>query len=159
MKWKFALLASALAVAGMVAVASAQGPQGPPYGRGGGWGPHGKWGRHWDPGTVVTLTGSVTSITKITPYSGMSHGVHVELRTEEETISIHLGPAWYLENQDLTLKKGDKISVRGSRITYSGKPAVIAAEVHRGSDTLQLRDESGYPLWAAWRARKGSSTL
>ena len=159
MRRSWVVTACALAVAGMFTAASAQGPPGPPYGRGGGWGPHGKWGRHWDPTTVVTLSGSVVSITKITPYSGMSQGVHVELRTEKETISVHLGPSWFLDNQELTLKKGDRVSVRGSRVTFSGTPALIAAEIHRGSDTLLLRDESGYPLWAAWRARKGSTTL
>lgn len=159
MRRSWMVAAGALAVAGMLTVASAEAQPGPPYGRGGGWGPHGKWGRHWNPSTVVSRSGSVVSISKITPYSGMSQGLHVELRTEKETISVHLGPAWFLENQDLTLKKGDRISVRGSRITFSGKPALIAAEIHRGSDTLLLRDDSGYPLWAAWRARKGSASL
>ena len=149
----------ALAVVGTLAVAGAEAQPGPPHGRGGGWGPHGTWGRHWDGNTIETLSGTVVSISKITPYSGMSQGMHVELRTERETISVHLGPAWYLDHQELTLKKKDKISVRGSRITFSGKPALIAAEVHRGSDTLLLRDENGYPLWAAWRARKGSTAL
>jgi hypothetical protein len=46
---------------------------------------------------------------------------------------------------------GDKIEVKGSRITYQGKPAIIAAEIHKGDEVLMLRDANGIPMWAGWR--------
>jgi hypothetical protein len=39
----------------------------------------------------------------------------------------------------------------GSRITYEGKPAIIAAEVKKGDEVLRLRDEKGIPVWAGRR--------
>jgi hypothetical protein len=45
------------------------------------------------------------------------------------------------------------IEVRGSRVTFEGKPALIAAEVMKGDGTLRLRDQDGYPAWAGWRRR------
>jgi hypothetical protein len=48
---------------------------------------------------------------------------------------------------------GDKIEVKGSRITFQGKPTIIAAEVKKGEETLKLRDENGFPVWAGWRRR------
>jgi hypothetical protein len=41
--------------------------------------------------------------------------------------------------------------VKGSRIIYNGKAAIIAAEVKKGDALLKLRDENGIPAWAGWR--------
>jgi len=141
------------AVVSVVAVAGARPFRG--YG-GGGWGPGGPGDRLYDPKTVETVNGTVKSV-DIVKSRGMSDGVHVMLATGTEVIPVHLGPAWYLEHQDVVLAAGDKVSVRGSRVTYGGKPAIIAAEVTRGANVLVLRDEQGFPRWAGWRHRGPSS--
>jgi hypothetical protein len=84
---------------------------------------------------------------------GMSSGVHLMVKTDKGTLSVHLGPAWYIENQDVTIEPKNKVEIKGSRITYDGKPAVIAAEIKKGDEILQLRDDKGYPLWSGWRRR------
>lgn len=116
-----------------------------------GWGAGGSYQRLYNPATVETVAGRVVSIDKITPMKGMSYGIHVMLKTDKETIPVHLGPGWYVERLDSKLEKGDAVEVKGSRITYNGKPAVIAAEVTKGEATLKLRDDNGYPAWAGWR--------
>ncbi len=73
------------------------------------------------------------------------------LKTDKETISVHLGPGWYIEKQDINIEPKDKIEATGSRITFGGKPAIIAAEVKKGDEVLKLRDENGFPVWAGWR--------
>jgi DNA/RNA endonuclease YhcR with UshA esterase domain len=78
-------------------------------------------------------------------------GIHVSVKTQQETIGVHLGPAWYLKQQSLTIQPGDHVEVRGSRVTYRGHPAIIAAEVKRGSQSLKLRDDDGRPLWRGQR--------
>jgi hypothetical protein len=77
----------------------------------------------------------------------------MNVKTEKETVSVHLGPSWYLENQDVKIAAKDKVEVKGSRITFGGKATIIAAEVKKGDDILKLRDESGFPMWTAWRRR------
>lgn len=119
----------------------------------GGWGMGSHYGRMYDPKTVETISGVVEKIEKITPMKGMSYGVHVLVKTEKETIDIHLGPGWYIENQDVKIMQGDKVEVTGSRITFQDKPAIIAAEVKKGDEILKLRDEKGFPAWAGWRRR------
>ncbi len=119
----------------------------------GGWGTGTPYGRMYDPKTVETITGEVISIDKITPMQGMNYGVHVMVKTDKETISVHLGPGWYIENQDAEIKQKDKIEVTGSRIMLEGKPAIIAAEVKKGDEVLKLRNEKGIPLWSGWRRR------
>jgi hypothetical protein len=121
--------------------------------RGGGWGPGSSYERLYNPQTVETISGVVVSVDKFTPIKGMSNGVHAAVKTDKETISVHLGPAWFLDNQDAKIRQGDRVEIKGSRITFEGKPAIIAAEVTKDGETLTLRDASGVPVWSGWRRR------
>jgi len=120
---------------------------------GGGWGMGTQYGKMYDPQTVETLSGEVVNVDRFTPTKGMSEGIHLTVKTDKETIPVHLGPAWYLENQDTKIEPKDKVEITGSRITFEGKPAIIAAEVKRGDEVLKLRDENGFPVWAGWKRR------
>jgi hypothetical protein len=117
----------------------------------GGWGMGSSYQRMYDPATVETVSGTVESINKITPMKGMNSGIHLVLKTDKETIDIHLGPEWYIERQDVKIEKGDKIEVKGSRVTFNGKPAIIAGELEKGDRVLILRDSAGIPAWAGWK--------
>jgi hypothetical protein len=119
----------------------------------GGWGPGTQYNRMYDPKTVETISGEITAVDRITPAKGMSGGVHMNVKTDKETISVHLGPGFYIENQDVKLQAKDKVEVKGSRITFDGKPAIIAAEVKKGEEVLKLRDDAGFPVWIGWRRR------
>jgi hypothetical protein len=112
------------------------------------WGQGQGGGRMFNPKTLETLSGEVVSVEKLTPGKGMSQGVHFTLKTDKETIPVHLGPGWYMEKQGVNLAAGDKVEVTGSRITYEGKPAIIAAEVKKGDQVFKLRDAAGVPAWA-----------
>lgn len=117
----------------------------------GGWGAGGAYQRLYNPATVETISGTVLSVDKVTPLKGMNYGIHLVVKTDGETIPVHLGPAWYVERLDTKIAKGDAIEVKGSRITYNGKPAIIAADVKKGDAVLKLRDDNGYPVWAGWK--------
>jgi hypothetical protein len=122
--------------------------------RGGrGWGMGSAYSRMFNPGTIDTISGEVIRVDAITPMKGMSYGVHLMVKVDRETLSVHLGPAWYVENQDTKIELKDKIEVVGSRIAFDGKPAIIAAEVRKGNEVLKLRDKNGFPIWSGWRRR------
>ena len=105
----------------------------------------------YDPKTVENISGEVIHVDKITPKKGMCYGIHITVKTDKETIDVHLGPGWFIENQDIQIAPKDKIEVKGSRITFEGKPAIIAAEIKKGDDILKLRDENGFPVWSGWK--------
>ena len=119
----------------------------------GGWGPNAQYNRMYDPKAVETISGEVSSLDRITPGKGLSGGIHMLVKTREETVSVHLGPSWYIENQDVKIEPKDKVEVKGSRITFGSKPALIAMEVKKGDEVLKLRDDNGYPIWSGWRRR------
>jgi hypothetical protein len=107
-----------------------------------------QYNRLYDKTTVETISGEVTAVETLTTSKVMRGGTHVMLKNEKETISIHLGPSWYLDKKEIKIAAGDKISVKGSRITFEGKPAIIASQVSKNNDVLKLRDDNGYPLWS-----------
>ena len=67
--------------------------------------------RNYDPKTVETVQGKVLSTEK-TQQRG--RGVHLMLQTDEETIAVHLGPAWYIDKQTPKIETNDTITVTGS---------------------------------------------
>jgi hypothetical protein len=147
-------IASVIAVIAVFALALA--PQASAQGglkwRGsGGWGAGGQYARLYDPKTVETIAGEVVKVDRVTPIHGMSGGVHLVVKTDKGDVSVHLGPQWYLENQDVKVEPKDTVEIRGSRVMVQGKPAIVAAEVKKGDETLKLRDEAGVPVWSGWR--------
>ena len=113
-----------------------------------------KYHQPFNPSTLETIEGEVLNITYHPSKSNAdSMGLHMTVKTDIETIPVHLGPTWYLEQQE-ELKKGDRVAITGSRITFKNKPAIIAAEITRGQMTLQLRNKRGIPMWKGWRQNK-----
>jgi len=134
-------------------VSSSFAQQGMKWKGSGGWGVGTQYGRMYDPKTVETIRGDVVTVEKIAPVKGMSYGIHLIVKTDRESISVHLGPGWYIENQDIKILPKDKVEIKGSRVTFEGKPAIIAAEIKKGNQILKLRDENGFPVWSGLRKR------
>lgn len=151
MKKVFLIFAAIMASVVLSCVSTAQ--RGSMGRRGGDWGPGSPYTRLFNPQTVETISGIVESVGKFTPTKGMSDGVHAVVKTNTETITVHLGPAWFIDNQDPQIGSGDRVEIKGSRITFEGKPAIVAAEVTKDGETLTLRDASGIPVWSGWRRR------
>ncbi|NGP76590.1 DNA-binding protein [Balneolaceae bacterium YR4-1] len=114
------------------------------------------YSRNFDANSMETIEGEVAEVTIQTGNNNMgTPGVHIVVKTKETTIPVHLGPVWYMEQQEYSFEKGDKVTVYGSRITYDGAPAIIAVRVNRGDMLLQLRNRQGIPNWRGWRMGSG----
>ena len=80
------------------------------------------------------------------PVSG-AMGSHITVKNETASIEVHLAPATFMKQYEINIRKGDNVTVVGSRITFEGKSALIAKSVVIGRETYNFRDESGRPLW------------
>lgn len=107
--------------------------------------------RIYDPKTVETITGQVIAIDNISSVRGISGGLHLKVKTATEVIPVHLGPAWYINQQNIQLQLQDNIEVKGSRISFAGQPTIIAAQIKKENQILKLRSDDGIPVWAGWR--------
>ncbi|MEO5361832.1 MAG: DNA-binding protein [Nitrospirota bacterium] len=113
----------------------------------GGWGVGSQYLKLYDVKSLESVNGTVDSIETFSPIRGMSLGVLVNLKTDDGTIAVHLGPVWYIERQDVKFDKGDTVELKGAKLTFDGSLVIIASEIKKGDDTLNLRDESGAPRW------------
>jgi hypothetical protein len=117
----------------------------------GGWGTGTPYARLYNPAMADKLTGEVIGIEQVVPVKGMNIGVQLVVKTEKETIPVHMGPVWFVERLDVKVVKGDTVEVKGARINFNDTPAIIAAEIKKGEAVLILRDANGVPVWAGWR--------
>lgn len=111
----------------------------------------------FDPKTVETLTGEVVEVQRApSPGGGSSHGVHLVMLTGDGAkLTVHLGPAWYVDQQDVKIAVHDRVDVKGSRVPIDGQPVIVAAEVRKGDQTLVLRNPDGVPAWGGAGRRRG----
>ena len=113
-------------------------------GMGSGMGP-----RLYNPQTVTTVKGTVEKVEELNMGRGGMGMKFRELilKTDKGSLTVHLGPGFYLDQQKFAVKAGDTLEVTGSQVTLNNQPAIIAREVKGNGQTLKLRDDQGIPAW------------
>jgi len=111
--------------------------------------------RLYNPQKVETMTGTVVAVNRITAKRpGRPDRVMMDLKTGQGIVKVYLGPADYLDHQELKLAPGDQIEVKGMRVNRPKLTIFIAGAVTKGGQVLQLRDDAtGRPLWAKGKKR------
>ena len=111
----------------------------------------GEMARMYNTNTVTTVKCVVVESGQVKmvrgPIMGSSYGINLKVSTSEGTLTVYLGPSWFIERQDMKFEKDDIIEVKGCKKTYEGKSVIVAQEIRKGSLTLKLRDGSGSPVW------------
>ncbi len=107
----------------------------------------------FNPSTIETVNGKVMDITTHSGKKGMAAFERLDLKTDKGTIPVVLGPASYVDKENVKVKKGDDISVTGSRVTMHKKSELVATQIKDGSKTLDLRKSDGTPLWSSKTAQ------
>ena len=136
--WKFIAVGMFLVFSGPFAAAQMQQRQGPMMGMG---------APNYNTATEATLKGSVEAVKQTGGMPG-GGGTHLTLKTEKETIDVHVGPSWFLTQNKMSFAKGDQIQVTGSRVKFGTEDALLAREIKKGDQTLTLRNAQGIPAWA-----------
>lgn len=119
-----------------------------------GWERNSAYNRMYDRNSVVEVKGEIVAVERIIPTTGMSAGFHLMINTGKETISVHLGPTWYIDSQNFELEVGQKVDIEGSQVLLNAQYVIIARKVEIGSRVLNLRDRNGIPKWSGRRQRK-----
>jgi hypothetical protein len=75
------------------------------------------------------------------------------IKNGDDKIRIYLCPKPFQEEMGISVNKGDKIAVTGSKVKQEGSDMILARELVKGTDTLLLGDDKGNPVWD-WRTGK-----
>ncbi|MDR0305245.1 MAG: hypothetical protein LBI42_00235 [Chitinispirillales bacterium] len=120
-----------------------------------GWGCNTRYEQLFNNFALETFTGTVVRADTVRPMTEMGVAVRLVLTSDVGggELMIHLGPAWFVLNQDINFPKGDKLEVRGCRATISGSEFVMAVEVRRKDRVLRFRDDDGNPFWCVFRRK------
>ena len=111
--------------------------------------------RMYNPSTIQTVNVVVKEVENVTSAKGMMVGIHLLTSENDKLLKVHLGPAWFINNQDILIKKGDELKIVGSMISYEGEKVLVAKTVQLKEDILTLRNDFGKPVWAGWMKGKG----
>lgn len=109
-------------------------------------------GRYVDPQSLFdkksmhTVKGTVTEVT-----IDQVHGdlVKATIGMKKGSVLAVLGPSWYLQQQGIELKSGDKVTVRGSKVVHNGQEIVIATNLKADKHSLDIRSKQGSPMWSS----------
>jgi sporulation protein YlmC with PRC-barrel domain len=122
--------------------------------RGGGWGVDTPYGRLYDPAKEETISGQVVNIDTSAPLPGMAPGMQMLVQTDDgKNMRVQVGPAWYLDRQDVGIKEHTRVQVTGALVEIEGQPVVMAREVQFDGQVVTLRDAQGMPMWSSLRRR------
>ena len=101
----------------------------------------------YDAATETTFKGVVEEVKDFEcPVSG-TVGSHLEVRSADALVEVHLAPAAFMNDFGIVINKGDKVDVIGSRITLNGVSTVLARQVNSNNYMYTFRNEQGRPLW------------
>jgi hypothetical protein len=103
----------------------------------------------FNPTTMETVQGKVTGVTTQKAKKAKVRTEWLSLQTDHGTMPVLLGPATYVRKEKMKINKGDEVSVTGSRVTRNKKAELVATEIKRGDETLDLRKPDGTPLWSS----------
>ena len=102
--------------------------------------------RGYDRNTVVKISGSVA----VPPRSIAGGLMALEMSLQGEQVVVVLGPAWYLQDDNLDWKVGDQVTVQGSFAQgKDGRAYLLSQQITTpGGTTIELRGQNGRPSWS-----------
>lgn len=106
----------------------------------------------YDPTTESTVSGIVEEVQEVSGTRGW-HGIHLQLKTSNEVLDVHIGPSWFLEQKKFEIAKGDQVEVTGSRLLLDNVKTLIARTIKKGDSELTLRNRQGIPAWSGGQRR------
>jgi hypothetical protein len=152
---KKVVFALALLFVGVISLQDAFAQSGFTWRVSGGWGMGMPYDKMFNPQTIETRSGEVSAVERIRPFKDIDEGVQIMLLTSQEgVIPVQLGPAWFIERQDIKIERKDRIEVTGSRASINGQPVIVASRIKKGDQVLVLRGKDGWPAWSGLSIRQ-----
>lgn len=109
----------------------------------------------YDPKSEQTIKGTVVKILRVQFPDNNCYLIAV-LSTDRGNVLANLGPVWFADENNMVVNEGDQIDVSGSVIRTNGRYIIIAGQLKKAAQSLQLRNQSGNPQWGTAKSQKGT---
>jgi hypothetical protein len=93
-----------------------------------------------------TLSGTITTV---------DHPIATFKTDDGKEYQIHMGPYWFWQREDYSLKPNAKAKVKGEVENGKGIMHFYPWEIVQNGKTLKLADDDGVPNWAGKRGGRG----
>jgi len=93
-----------------------------------------------------TISGTIRALVSYAAPDG-SVGVHFDLKTASGMVTVHVGPAMFLGQQNSYFMADDQIEIIGTFTESAGYSTFWAKAIQKGSSLLVLRNADGTPKW------------
>lgn len=100
----------------------------------------------YNPAAETSVSGVIRYVISATAPDG-TVGVHLELKTNDGVVRVHLAPAMFIGMNNFSFYSDDTVAVRGAKVTKAGETAIWARLIVKDGKTLVLRDDDGTPRW------------
>jgi sporulation protein YlmC with PRC-barrel domain len=98
--------------------------------------------------TVRTIQGVVTAVGKAARVGTGPDQLVLHVQTDAgESYFVHAGPFDYVSKQNFFVVSGDRVNVIGAPAQVGEHSVILAAQISKNGQVLQLRNREGRPLW------------
>ena len=108
----------------------------------------------YDVAKEVTIKGAVEEIKEVPNPKGQV-GIYLMVKSGGEILEVRLCPNSFLKEFEVAFKKGDQLTITGSKVRVDEKDVILAREIEFGNDKIVLRDQQGVPVWT-WLTKGGN---
>lgn len=111
--------------------------------------------RVYDSSKIKTIEGKITKIDTVSTDYTRFASLLIFVKSDKEEHRVYLSPVWFLDDEKINIRKGKKIKITGSHVTYLDKPHIVTKEFEFDEKKIKLRNDDGFPVWAGQRRGPG----
>ena len=116
-----------------------------------GWERDSKYDKLYDVSELESFKGKVTEVIDVVPMPDMAPGVALLVKDRDggELVTVHLGPKGFVDLNQINLRVGDEVKVRGVWAEYEGAEFFMTNKV-KTDETTEIkmrRTKDGVPVW------------
>jgi hypothetical protein len=114
-----------------------------------GWGLDDPYNQYYDFGKFEKFRAWVIGFKAEPPMPEMSPGTIMIVRDAGRLIDVHICPTWFAKPEEVGVKKGDRVKIKGCRAKVAGKDVFMAFKVGKANYfEFKVRlTKNGKPFW------------
>lgn len=114
-----------------------------------GWEIDSPYNQNYDVKEYEKFRAWVVGFKEESPMSGMSPATIMIVKDGEELIDVHICPTWFAKPEDVGIKKGDRVKIKGAWAEINEEDVFMASKVKKG-DFFEFKVRltiNGKPFW------------